>query len=381
MTNNQKIPKIRFPEFSWEWEEKKLMDFTKINQWLQIAISERFTEKIPDSFFYITNEFLREWNTWKVVTWVEGAFHNNFFKIKYDKDIISKKFLYFFLTSNKTQNKILSLAWTSTIPDLNHWDFYKLKINLPSLPEQEKIANYLSSVEKKIELLEEEKKNTEEYKKWVMQKIFSQELRFKDENWEEFGEWEEKILDNIWKSYNWLTWKTSEDFWKWSPFITYKQIFDNSKIDIKKFDFVNITTEDKQNKAKYWDAFFTVSSETPNEIWFSSMLLDDIDNLYLNSFCFWFRPNSLDELYPIFLRFFFRSEIFRKEVIKLAQWSTRYNMSKLWFMKMKFYFPTFEEQEKIANFLSKIDDKIEFIDKKLEETKEFKKGLLQNMFV
>jgi type I restriction enzyme, S subunit len=111
-----------------------------------------------------------------------------------------------------------------------------------------------------------------------------------------------------------------------------------------------------------------------------SVLLDKIDELYLNSFCFGYRPNSLDELNPYFSKYLFRSELFRNELIKLAQGSTRYNMSKIQLMKQKIKLPSFREQEKIANFLGAIDEKIQLVAKQLEQLREWKKGLLQKMF-
>ncbi len=197
--NHASIPSLRFPEFEGEWEKKKLGEVVKINQGLQIAISERLTEQVEGSYFYITNEFLkknsekkyfiknpsrsvlcnkedilmtRTGNTGMVVTNVEGAFHNNFFKVAYPK-YISKIFLYNFLKLEKTQNAILKMAGTSTIPDLNHSDFYRITLHFPSLIEQTKIANFLTAVDEKIQFLKKKKKGLEEYKKGVMQGLFS----------------------------------------------------------------------------------------------------------------------------------------------------------------------------------------------------------------
>jgi type I restriction enzyme S subunit len=181
-----------------DWEEKKLKDFVKINQGLQIAISERYTKPVENGYFYITNEFLRKksekqyfiknppnsvicnkddilmtrtGNTGQVVTGVEGAFHNNFFKIKFDSSCY-KDFLFYFLTSVKTQHIIMSLAGTSTIPDLNHGDFYKIEIRLPSLKEQQKIANYLSAIDTKIATVQTQISNTKQFKKGLLQQMF-----------------------------------------------------------------------------------------------------------------------------------------------------------------------------------------------------------------
>ena len=130
----------------------------------------------------------------------------------------------------------------------------------------------------------------------------------------------------------------------------------------------------------FGDVFFTVSSETPNEIGTASVLLDQIDELYLNSFCFGYRANSLDLLSPYFSRYLFRSELFRNEIVKLAQGSTRYNMSKVQLMKLKIQLPCLEEQQKIATFLSNVDAKIESTNQQINQTQSFKKGLLQQMF-
>jgi type I restriction enzyme S subunit len=127
--------------------------------------------------------------------------------------------------------------------------------------------------------------------------------------------------------------------------------------------------------------FFTTSSETPNEIGTSSVLIEQVEEIYLNSFCFGYRPNLLDELVPEFSQFFFRSHKVRKEIVKLAQGSTRFNMSKLELMKLKFNFPHKDEQIKIAKVLSSIDKSIENIGTQIEQSQKWKQGLLQKMFV
>ena len=399
-------PKLRFPEFRGDWESDKFKSYVKLNQGLQIPISERFTEYVPNSYYYITNEFLnknssksyyivnpsnsvickesdilmtRTGNTGKVVTNVKGAFHNNFFKISYNSNVY-KDFLYFYLIHPKIQHIILSRAGTSTIPDLNHSDFYSINFVHPSLTEQQKIADYLTTIDKKIELLEEKKTELSRYKKAMMQKLFAQEIRFKDENGNDYPEWEEKRLGDVFNSFNGLTGKTKENFGFGKPYIKYTQVFGSSKIDVGGFDLVEITANDKQNQAQYGDAFFTVSSETPHEVGMSSVLLDEVDEVYLNSFCFGIRPKS-QNLNPHYYRYFFRSKNFRKEVVKLAQGSTRYNMSKVEFMKINIEIPSLPEQQKIADFLSAIDESITKVEEQIKETQNFKKAMLQQMFV
>lgn len=189
-----------------DWEVKTFKKLVKINQGLQIAISKRLTEKKDGAHFYITNEFLksnskftfyvknpnesvmceesdilmtRTGNTGQVVTNVRGVFHNNFFKIKYDNDITHKDFLFYYLTNKRTQKKILSLAGTSTIPDLNHSDFYSILMPTPKIEEQQKIANILSEADAKIEKEEQEKAKLEELKKGLMQQLLTGKKRVK----------------------------------------------------------------------------------------------------------------------------------------------------------------------------------------------------------
>jgi type I restriction enzyme, S subunit len=285
-----------------------------------------------------------------------------------------------FFSSNKGQDLFNSLQTGSGREGLNFQSIRTIALYLPTLPEQQKIASFLTSVDDKLNQLKQKKSLLEQYKKGVMQKIFSQEIRFKDENGKEYPEWEKKKLGDIGETYNGLTGKTKENFGQGKPYIQYKQIFDDSKIDISRFEYVEIRNNEKQNKVLFGDIFFTVSSETPNEIGTASVLLDKVDELYLNSFCFGYRPYSLGILNPYFARYIFRSEQFRNEIIKLAQGSTRYNMSKIQLIKLEIDLPCFTEQTKIANFLSAIDEKINHCQLQIEKTVLYKKGLLQKMF-
>ncbi|MCT0446505.1 restriction endonuclease subunit S [Lactococcus cremoris] len=197
--NGSKVPELRFAGFADDWEERKFSDFTKLSQGLQIAISDRFTEAGPNKEFYITNEFLnpnntkkyyienpsknviankndilmtRTGNTGKVVTNTKGAFHNNFFKIDYDPQKISKLFLYFLLTSIPIQKEILIRAGTSTIPDLNHKDFYNIKVYLPIFEEQQRIGSFFKQLDDTIALHQRMLDLLKEQKKGFLQKMF-----------------------------------------------------------------------------------------------------------------------------------------------------------------------------------------------------------------
>jgi type I restriction enzyme S subunit len=265
--------------------------------------------------------------------------------------------------------------------NITNESFLGLPLPYPSKPEQTKIANFLTVVDEKTTQLTQKCDLLAQYKKGVMQQIFTQELRFEDDGGQDFPEWEDKSLSDVGKSFNGLVGKSGDDFGSGQSYITYKQIFDSSKIDVNKFSFVEIGENEKQNKVTFGDVFFTTSSETPNEVGFCSVLLSEVNDVYLNSFCFGYRINSFEILSPLFAQFLFHSSGFRENVIKLAQGSTRYNISKVSFMETRVQLPCIHEQTKIANFLTAIDDKITATQTQLQAVKQYKQGLLQQMFV
>ena len=282
---------------------------------------------------------------------------------------------------------ISSSARMDGLLNIGQNEFYECKVVVPNIKEQQKIADFLSSVDKKIEQLTRKKELLEKYKTGIMQKLFPKageqhpELRFKDENGQDFPDWELKSIGELGETYNGLNGKTKEDFGSGHPFITYKQIFDSSAIDSNRFDYVMISDGENQNKVQKGDIFFTTSSETRLEVGFTSVLLDSIENLYLNSFCFGYRVYEKHIYLTSFFRFYFRSPSIRFKIARLGQGSTRYNLSKNELKKIILRIPSTPEQQKIADFLSAIDDKITKVEGKLTKAQTFKKGLLQQMFV
>ncbi|NHA60881.1 restriction endonuclease subunit S [Helicobacter pylori] len=191
-----------------DWEVKTFRDISTINQGLQIPISQRLKAPTEHAKFYITIQALnnrkefeyiktynesvvchkddilmtRTGNTGMVITNIEGVFHNNFFKINFDRTLINKDFLVYFLSLEQTQKTILKKAGTSTIPDLNHNDFYSLLIPLPPLNEQAAIANILSDVDRYLYSLDALILKKESVKKALSFELLSQRKRLKGFN-------------------------------------------------------------------------------------------------------------------------------------------------------------------------------------------------------
>ncbi len=410
---NKMIPKLRFPEFKGAWNLDKLGLVAKFSKGKGIAkaditengstecirygelyteYSEVITDIVSKTNIDETELILSEENdviipasgetqidiaTASCVTKSGVALGGD---LNIIKSTINGIFLSYYL-NNAQKTNIARLSQGISVVHLYASQLKSLNIHTPEPEEQTKIAHFLTVVDKRIHLLQKKKAAMEQYKKGVMQKLFSQSIRFKDNNGNDFPDWEEKRLGEIGNTFNGLTGKTKNDFGEGKPYIQYMQIFNDSKINASMFGLVQIEKGENQNLVQYGDIFFTTSSETPNEIGTASVLTEQVEEVYLNSFCFGYRPNSLDELVPKFSQFFFRSNQVRKEIIKLAQGSTRFNMSKVELMKLKFDFPKKEEQQKIANFLSAIDKSIEKLGNQIYDTEMFKKGLLQKMFV
>ena len=195
-----------------DWEDIKIKDIVKVSQGLQIAIDDRFTTPAHNRVFYITIPFIEgkkeEYienpksstlckkddilvvrtgsGVGKIIRGVEGAFHNNFFKVK-PSDNINIDFFYYFLTSPRVQFLMAKYAGNSAIPDLNHGDFYSLDFLIPPLKEQEKIAEILTTWDKAITKQTELLRAKELLKIALMQKLLSGEVRFDgfSDKWEE----------------------------------------------------------------------------------------------------------------------------------------------------------------------------------------------------
>ncbi len=192
--------------------------------------------------------------------------------------------------------------------------------------------------------------------------------------------WENIIIDKLGKTFGGLSGKSKNDFENGNcPYIPFMNIMSNSVIDTTYLEYVNIKDGESQNKALQGDLFFNTSSETPEEVGMCSVLLENIPNLYLNSFCFGFRLNSKLKNNGLYLSYFFRSIYGRELLFSLAQGATRHNLSKNNFLKTEIKLPKQSEQTRIATILSDMDAEISLLEQKLEKQKQIKQGMMQNL--
>ena len=149
-----------------------------------------------------------------------------------------------------------------------------------------------------------------------------------------------------------LSGKTKEDFGHGdAQFITYMNVFSNPVANLEMTEAVEIDA--KQNNVKKGDVFFTTSSETPEEVGMSCVMPENKDNIYLNSFCFGYRPTEKFDL--DYLAYVLRADSFRKEMKFLAQGISRYNISKNKVMEVSIPVPKLAEQTMIGRYFSSLD--------------------------
>ena len=246
-----------------------------------------------------------------------------------------------------------------------------ININLPTLLEQEKIATFFTTIDQKLNLLKEKKEKLELYKKGVMQQIFSRKLRFKDEQGNEFPEWEEKQLGEI------CEYKNGGSFEKY--------VCEDGLYNLISLNSIDINGKIKSNHKK---VSITDGSLQKGDL---IMVLSDVahgnflgltdivpgDNFVLNQ-----RMAAL-KLKISVDRFYLKTFInYNQSYFKLmGQGSSQLNLSKGDVENFSIKLPSLPEQEKIAKFLSTLDAKINLVETQIQKTELWKKGLLQQMFV
>lgn len=403
-------PKLRFPEFEGNWKNKALNDISEIKSggtpsrtnpkfwngdipWITTSLVDY--NDIINSEEYITVEAVENSsakifpiNTILMAMYGQGNTRGRVSKLKIEATtnqacaaiIVNQdqnyNFIYQILVksyddlrnlSNEGGQKNLSLG---IIKDFN--------IKLPSLPEQQKIADYLSTIDNKINLLEEKKAQLALYKKAMIQKLFAQEIRFKDDNGNDYPEWESVQLKDIL-----LEHKEKNKNNKYSEVLSVAK----HKGVINQIEHLGRSySAEKIDHYKVINPFDIVYTKSPT----SGFPFGIIKQNKLN------RSGVLSPLYAVFrpktkylgmiLHDLFSSEIETYNyLVPLVQKGAKntMNINNDEFLKGKKYFlPTSElEQQKIADFLSAIDESITKVEEQIKETQNFKKAMLQQLFV
>lgn len=286
-----------------------------------------------------------------------------------DLNIIKSKldgvYLAYYL-NNPKKKEIAALAQGNSVVHLYSSQLKTLNINYPKQEEQTKIATFLTAIEKQIILLSKQKMQLELYKKGLMHKIFNQELRFKDENGEDFPKWEDKKLGDLCviimgQSPSSSSYNTNK--------IGIPLIQGNADIQ-NRLSFPRNWTTEKTKECKIGDLILTVRAPV-------GAVAKSIYNACIGRGVCAIRNNSytnLEFIYQFLLDY-------ETKWGSLEQGSTFTAVSGTEINKVKIYKPSLPEQTQIANFLSAIDNKINQCGFQIDESIEYKKSLLQILFI
>ena len=254
-----------------------------------------------------------------------------------------------------------------------------LEVNFPPLEEQRQIGAFFKHLDTLITLHQRKYDKLVAIKKAMLEKMFPREgSRFPEIRFAGFAEpWERRKLGDIGETYTGLSGKTKDDFGHGQArFVTYMNVFSNPISNPEMTEPIEI--DPKQHEVEVGDVFFTTSSETPEEVGMSSVLLEKQGKTYLNSFCFGFRPSEKMDSY--YLAYMLRSEPAREKIILLAQGISRYNISKNKVMEIAVSLPSLDEQKLIGQYFRQLDNLITLHQHKLEKLQAIKKSMLEKMF-
>ena len=287
---------------------------------------------------------------------------------------LDNKFLYYWLQREKPEFERIGNG--STIKTIGLPYFRGLKIPVPSLPEQRAIATALSDVDELISGLDRLIAKKRDLKQAAMQQLLTGQTRLPGFQ----GEWKVKRLGDVGSPYGGLTGKTKADFGEGpARYITFMNVMSNVVIDCGTFPQVQVSPAESQNRAMKGDLFFNGSSETPEEVAMCSVLLDEVRDVYLNSFCFGFRFHDGAAADGLFLAYYLRSKEGRELMKSLAQGSTRYNLSKVALLKSPLRLPKLPEQTAIATVLSEMDGELAVLEERREKTRALKQAMMHEL--
>ncbi|MBO6880901.1 restriction endonuclease subunit S [Winogradskyella sp.] len=410
------VPQLRFAEFEGEWVNCKLGDVSNYTKGFAFKSKDyreegiriiRVSDLSADSIkkdndkVYISESVARDYKKYElksgniIITTVgskpemiesavgrgiyiqknEGLLNQNMLKFENIKGV-QNSFLIGLINNKRYQHYMKSIArGNANQANITVVDLLQYKISIPTLPEQQKIASFLTAVDTKTQQLTQKKNLLEQYKKGVMQQLFSQQLRFKQPDGSDYPDWEEKKLGEI------------------AERVAVKNVANEVN-----FVLTNSATQGIVSQQEYFDkdianqnnlqGYYIVSKDdfVYNPRISTSAPVGPIKRNKL-------KKGVMSPLYSVFrfseplLEYFehnFETINWHRYLHSVANFGARHdrmNITNSDFFKMPIPMPCIEERKKITNYLSALDSKIESVAQQIEKTQEFKKGLLQQMFM
>ena len=399
-----KAPELRFPKFEGSWGEKCLGEVSRIydgthqtpryvksgipfysvehvtsgdfsrTKFIEPIVHERECRRVKMDQGDVLMTRIGSVGVPKLIDWkVEASFYVSLALIKPQSCLLGS-YLCQSIAAPSTQREIWRRQIHVAFPKkINLGDIGKVIFHLPSIPEQQKIADFLTAVDERIAKLKRKKELLEEYKKGMMQKLFSQEIRFKDEDGNDFPVWE---------------------FWRLGALTTKTGKRNKAGLDLPIYSINNkvgfnpqadeFEGLDSVERGYDTSAYKVISRNTfaynPARVNVGSLgYSGDLHDVIISSLYVCFQTHELID--DQFLWQYFRGSEFRKEVVRKSEGGVRLYLFYENFSGIPLMLPSLMEQQKIADVLNKINDLIASLNSQIDRAAEFKRGLLQKMFV
>lgn len=405
-----RMPRIRFKAYAKPWADEKIGDVLaekrrpivlKDDQRYELITVKRRNEgvvsrghllgrdilvknyaQLKAGDFVISKRQVVHGATGIVPPPLDGAMVSNEYLTAVDSEKLLTDFLTILASLPSMRRKFFLSSYGVDIEKLffDADDWKKRNVLLPDVQEQSRIAQVFRDLDLLIFLHHRKHQKLVALKLAMLQKMFPgpkssvPEVRFTGFT----SSWESIPLGKLGQPYGGLFGKTKEDFGCGDArFVTYMGVFSNAMCGPDVTEAIGV--DKSQNELKRGDVMFTISSETPEEVGMSSVWSGNEENVYLNSFCFGFRP--LASLRSEFLAYVLRANAFRSRVRVLAQGISRYNISKAKVMNIPISVPVEEEQERIGAYFCALDTLIEKHATQIQKLRQIKSACLEDMFV
>lgn len=404
MSEVKNIPRLRFPGFDDHWRTERLGEISKFQNGVGheqsidsegniIVVNSKFistegevkkythevlSEIQDDSFSMVMSDVPNGKAIAKCYYFKKGrgySLNQRICSIKSKTE--NNKFLFYQINRNKYYLKFDNGVGQT---NLRKSEVLNCPVIFPSFPEQQKISDFLTAVDKRIELLEKKKTLLETYKKGVMKKIFNQEIRFKDDKGNDFPDWMRKKIEEI-------TLRISTGLNPRKNFslgngdnyyVTIKNI-SNGKIDFSTCEKIDDEALVKIKNRSDLSRDDIIMSSIGN-IGESYLLTSDPTNWNINESVFVLRPNQ-ELINPVFFYYILTNNNANKYFLGNMTGSSFKSIKIGDLREMPVSIPSLIEQKKISKFLKSIDNQIELVENQIDKSKTWKKGLLQKMFV
>ena len=399
MSEEKLVPKLRFSGFTDEWKKSNLgnissnemygmnsaaKDYDGFNKYIRITdISETSNKFIPNPLTspdgYLEDKYkLKKGDivfartgasTGKTYLYDDNDRNLYFagFLIKFHIDNANPKFIFYNTLKEEYLNWVSIMSVRSGQPGINSNEYKKLPIILPSLDEQNEISNFLTSIDKKIDLLERKHQFYQEFKKYLMQQIFTQKLRFADSDscWKEISL---KDIGTFYRGHSYNSTNVADE----GLLVLRSNNIQGNVLDFSE-DGLQFVDKDckKELELQKNDIVICMSNGTRRLVGKSAEYTGNYENkVTVGAFCSIFRTENK------LAKYLFQTESYKKNLYLILAGTNINNLKNSDLEKFKFNIPTNESEiNKIHDLFVSIDNKIDYNKKQLEEITLFKKGL------